>query len=298
MRRRQQTRSDYAVPAANRMLDIIEFLSTQSRPFGINELSRELHIPLNSVFRILKCLEARGYAEAERQSGGYRLGARLFTLGVRLHSRFELRRRARPHLDWLCEETGETCQIHTPHGDRVLVLDVVAPDAPYFMQIVPGNRLYYHPNAFGKAILAFLSEEEVRRRLPDPLPRLTRRTLIARDALDRELAHARETGLTYDREEYVDGLYCIGAPVFDVNGVVVAGVGVTGLTSRFHPENRLAFEKAVMACAERISRDTGYDGDQFERFRQSARALDATAMDAAPRNDRRPAGAPVAGKRP
>ena len=54
-----------------------------------------------------------------------------------LYTRFELRQRARPHLEWLCRETGETCQLQIPHGDMVLVLDTVSPEVSYYLRVVP-----------------------------------------------------------------------------------------------------------------------------------------------------------------
>jgi IclR family acetate operon transcriptional repressor len=84
-----------------------------------------------------------------------------------------------------------------------------------------------------------------------------------------ELKTARKTGLTRDREERVVGVYCIGAPVFDVTGSAVAGLGITGLVSRFHAEARSRFDSLVLTCAEDVSRDIGYQGQAFAAFRQA-----------------------------
>jgi len=259
--------ADRGVPAVARMLDLAGFLADQDRPWGINELARALKIPVNSVFRILNCLEARGYAETGGPSSGYRLGTGFFSLGMKLHARFDLRRRARPRLEALARRTGETAQIHVPGGADLLVLDVAAPPSPFFLQVVPGTRLEYHAGAFGKAILAFREEEAVRRLLPARLPAFTPNTLTRRDTLLKELRRTRETGLAYDRQERVTGIYCIGAPVFDVNGAAAAGLGITGLVSRFDAASRRRFEEQVLAAAEQVSRDIGYRGGRFRQFR-------------------------------
>jgi IclR family acetate operon transcriptional repressor len=255
------------VPAVARMLDIAAFLVEQNRPYGINELARELKLPVNSVFRILKCLEARGYVEGS--GDGYQLSTGFFSLGMRLHARFDLRQRARRHLEHLSRITGETSQIHIPEDGRLLVLDVATPPAPFFLQIVPGTRLEYHTSAFGKAFLAFQSDERVARLVPERSQAFTPNSLTRRDALLKELEATRRTGLSYDREERVVGVYCIGAPVFDVTGNSVAGLGITGLVSRFQAEARSRFEADVLACAENVSKDIGYRGDAFAKFRQT-----------------------------
>ncbi len=66
----------------------------------------------------------------------------------------------------------------------------------------------------------------------------------------------------------MSGVFCIGAPVFNVNGEPIAGLGVTGLISLAQPEKQAALEELVLSCAEKISRDIGYAGDLFEGFRK------------------------------
>ncbi|TAN36796.1 MAG: IclR family transcriptional regulator [Verrucomicrobia bacterium] len=258
----------YAVPAVEQMLDIVEHLAQNHRGYGITELSRALGISTNGVFRILKCLTERSYTE-EDPTGGYRLGTQFFTLGMKLRARFELRRRARPHLERLCEATGETTQLHTLRETRALVLDCVTPTGMVFLQVLPGSLLEPHASAFSKAELAFLPVDEARRRLPRMLKALTPHTVTDKTKLFGELAQIRRTGLAYDHEDYIQGIYCIGAPVLDVNGEPVAGVGVTGLVSLFHSKTQPALEHAVLACAGQISRDIGYAGGQFQEFLRS-----------------------------
>ena len=175
-------RNKYAVPAVEQMLDIVEHLAQNHRGYGITELGRELGISTNGVFRILKCLTDRGYAEADPE-GGHRLGTKFFTLGMRLQSRFDLRRRARPHLERLCAQAGETVQLYALQDDHALVLDCVTPAASSFIQVLPGSRMASHASAFSKAVLAFLPENEMRRRLPRKLPALTPHTVTDRKQL-------------------------------------------------------------------------------------------------------------------
>ena len=259
-------RNKYAVPAVEQMLDIVEHLAGNHRGYGITELARALGISTNGVFRILKCLTERGYAEAD-PAGGHRLGTKFFSLGMRLQSRFDLRRRARSHLERLCSQAGETVQLYALQDDHALVLDCVTPAASSFIQVLPGSRMAIHASAFSKAVLAFLPENELRRRLPRKLDALTPHTVTDKKKLGAELSRIHTTGLAYDREGYMLGIFCIGAPVFDVNGEAVAGVGVTGLVSVAHPKKQAALEHLILTCAERLSRDIGYAGGLFGGFR-------------------------------
>jgi IclR family acetate operon transcriptional repressor len=247
----------------DRTLDILEFMAKHPRPYGATELSRVLNIPINSVFRILKRLTDREYTVQDPFSGGYQLSTKVFSLGMSLYTRFELRQRARPHLEWLCRETQETCQLQIPHRDMVLVLDTVSPEMSYYLRVVPGGLVYYHPNAYGKVMLAFMPEDEVKKLIPPRLPAMTPNTIVLRTELLKQLEEVRKTGLGYDNEEYDEGIRCIGAPVFDAEDRVVAGLGVTGLVSTFRGQEQMIFEQLVLECASRVSRDIGYSGDFF-----------------------------------
>lgn len=253
----------YTAPAVDRALDILEYMADHPRPFGTTELSRILDIPLNSVFRILKRLTERDYTVQEPISGGYQLSTRVFSLGMSLYTRFELRQRARLHLEWLCRETEETVQLQIPHGAKVLVLDTVSPEVSFYLRVVPGSHVFYHPNAFGKAMLAFMTEEEVKAILPSKLPALTPHTITLLRELLQQLEEIRRTGLAYDNEEYTSGIVCIGSPVFDVQGEVVAGLGITAIASLLKPRQRAAFQQLVLECALRVSKSIGYSGDYF-----------------------------------
>jgi len=255
---------EYSAPAVDRTLDILEFMAKHPKPYGATELSRELKVPVNSIFRILKRLTEREYTTQDPATGGYQLSTRVFSLGMSLYTRYELRHRARPHLEWLCRETQETCQISIPRDDKLLVLDTISPEVEFYLRVVPGSLVYYHASAFGKAILAFESEEEVQSILTARLPSLTPKTIQLRAELLKSFDFIRKTGLAYDDEEYTTGIFCIGAPVFDVSEKAVAGLGITGLLGTYGSGKKPIFERLILECAARVSRDIGYMGNYFD----------------------------------
>jgi len=261
----EKPKNQYSAPAVDRTLDIIEFLSENPGSFGINELARRLSFPVNSAFRVLKRLEERGYVEADPESQGFRLSSKLFSLGMKLHSSFELRKVSRPHLEALAERAGETVQIHVPKGLAMLVLDCVFPRRPYYLHVEPGSLLQWHADAFGKAVFAFSKEGSDESLKAMKLKPLTDRTLTDWRSLRDELAEARETGFAYDREEYTRGIYCVGSPVFNALGDAVAAIGVTGLSSRPWEGGEESLKAAILLCASEISKSLGYEGDFFAR---------------------------------
>jgi len=256
----------YAAPAVDKALDVLEFLVEQARPFGINELARELGMPVNSAYRILMRLAGRGYVARAPGKNGYQLSSKLFSLGMQLQDRFELRSRAGPHLEKLCRRARETCQLHVLDGTDMLVVDCLHPASDYWVQVRLGARLLCHCNAFGKAVLAFLAKGEQDALLSKLLPALTPHTVTSRAALQKEFAAIVKTGLAYDREEYVIGTICVGACVFNAGGRAVAGLGVTSFASNMKPKRYADLGGLVLETAAAVSRDIGYAGERYKTW--------------------------------
>ena len=120
-----------------------------------------------------------------------------------------------------------------------------------------------HPNAYGKAVLAFIGEEDVKQVIPSRLTASPPTPSCCAPSSSSSLSSSRKTGLAYDNEEYTSGIRCIGATVFDVQGKAVAGLGVTCLLSTIDAASKAAFELVVLECAWRVSKDIGYSGDFF-----------------------------------
>ena len=199
-------------------------------------------------------------------SGKYRLGSKLYTIGIRLGERLNLNDRAQPWLDRLCNITGEVSHMQVADGERCLLTASAEPDNDFYFYVKKGSRLYYHPNAFGKAMLAFFDAERFDVATSEGLVKLTGNTVSDKSVLEKMLCDVRSTGIAYDLEEYNSGVYCVGAPVFDVNGQVVAGVGIIGFMSSLGSDGYKIYRKPVLECAKGISYDIGYDGDLFEKW--------------------------------
>ena len=256
----------YTAPAVDRALDILEFMAGHPQPYGATELSRCLNIPLNSVFRILKRLTERDYAIAGPALG--RLPAQhahVLPGNEPVHAFRPAPAGAAAPGDGCAASRSRPARSRCRRATRLLVLDTVSPEVQYYIRVVPGAQVHYHPNAYGKAVLAFLEDGAVRKLLPSRLTRLTPHTIVQRGELVRQLQEVRRTGIAYDNEEYNEGIRCIGAPVFDAQGGVVAGLGVTGFVSAFRGNRQAGFEHLVLDCAARLSKDIGYTGRLLRR---------------------------------
>ena len=247
----------YDAPAADAVLELLEFMVENQTPQGPTELSRKLKRTPNMTFRILNVLAEKGYVE-KNSAGNYSLTTALFALGMKLQHKFDLRTQARPFLEELANETQQSVQLQIPDGDRMLQFDFVAPKTPFYIVIASGSRVYWHCNAFGRAVLAFLPPEKQKELLSLPMPQLNIHTITDKKLLKDELEKVRKSYSSAEFEEYLVGNYCVASPVFNGVNEVVAAVGITGLTSGLHPEYLPELRQKVLICANKVSQAIGF----------------------------------------
>jgi DNA-binding IclR family transcriptional regulator len=122
-----------------------------------------------------------------------------------------------------------------------------------------GYRIGISCSAPGKAILAFLPETEREELIATmKFVRYNERTITSKEGLRRELADVVKKGYSFDDSEQFDGIYCIGAPVFDRIGYPVASVWTTGLMMDIDRKQVPEISAIVRDHADRISSRLGY----------------------------------------
>ena len=125
-----------------------------------------------------------------------------------------------------------------------------------------GRRMDVHCTGVGKALIAFLPEEELDYLIREHgLLRHNEKTNTSSRRLREELAKVRRLGYAFDDEEDEIGLRCIGAPVFEQAGKVVASVSVAGTVRQIHPQNRRLIAEQVQQTVSRISQELGFGHD-------------------------------------
>jgi len=236
--------SPYHVQVLDRAVGLLEALAGAEDGLGLLELSEHVGLHKSTVHRLLMVLERHRLVEKKSPSGRYGLGLKLFELGSRVMRDFGLSERARPHLERLAGESGETAHLCILDDGEVLYLQKVEPSRSVRVPSSVGRRNPAHCTSVGKALLAFLPEKAVdaivRRR---GLKSFTRNTLTTPIQLRRELALVRNRGYAVDDEEIEEGLVCVGAPVRDSSGEVIASISVAG------PAFRLTRQKVPMIAA-------------------------------------------------
>src|SRR5205814_6798796 len=174
------------VQSLDRALDILKLLGSEPE-MRVTDLARRLEVHKSTAFRLLSTLEEHGLVEQNPTTEKYRLGYGLVRLAGAVVAELDLARASRSVLQELATRTGETVNLAILQGDQVVNIDQIA--APNLVVNVNwvGKQTPLHATSNGKVLLAHLAEEERRRVLSRPLPRLTPRTLTHPHARENEL---------------------------------------------------------------------------------------------------------------
>ena len=217
------------VDAAQRSFQILEGL-VDLEGAGVTELASHLGIPKSTTHNHLQTLIEGEYVV--REGDTYDIGLRFLRLGEYSRTRQEVLSFARPEIESLAEETGELVNLNVEEYGRGIFLDRVKGADAVHMDTYAGKRVYLHTTAFGKAILASLPTERVDEIIDrHGLPAVTDRTITDPKELQAELERVLERGVAFEREERLEGLCCVAAPII-VDGTVVGAISVSGPESR------------------------------------------------------------------
>ena len=221
---------DRFVQSVIRAVDILRCFE-DDESLGLTEISRKIGLHKSTTFGLVSTLVHASLLEKNQKSEKYQLGLGLFSLGTLV--KHDLRSVVEPFLIQLVEQSKETVNFVVRNGDSVMYISKI--ESPHSMRICTqiGRHLPLYCTAVGKAILAFLDESEVRSILEArPLEEFTGKTMTDAEEIIKTLPCIRAQGYAVDDEELEYGLTCVAAPIFNSQGKPIAGLSVSGPTSR------------------------------------------------------------------
>ena len=258
MARRSAERPVYRVQVLERAVDILQVLSEDSRELAAGEVAERLSLHKSTIHRLLTVLDQHRLIRRNAETGRYTLGLRLFEFGTRAVRGLQLRDQAQPHLDQLARETGETAHICVLDNLEMVSLAYAEGPRSLRMPATVGRRTPAYCSAVGKAMLAFLPESALDEVLARPVQACTEKTLVTRTELLADLRQVRIRGYSVDNEEIEKGLRCVGGPVWNYTGEVVAAISVAGPAFRITKTRVPAVARAVLATTRGLSTELGY----------------------------------------
>lgn len=236
------------VQSLARGLQIIELLADSDDGLANKDIADRFEIHKSVASRFLNTLTVHGFAKKDQETGRYIAGSKIVRLSRKMLSRMPIRDQAKPFLRELVEVTGECAHLAIHVQGGALIIDQVQNDLAYQVSTEVGTIVPLYCTSIGKVILAFSDVP-----IPEKLERLTPRTIIDPDILKAHLEQVKKLGYATDDEEEIVGVRCAAAPVFGIQGKLIASVGVSGPTVRIPIERLPILAQDVANITEKLS---------------------------------------------
>lgn len=251
-----------SVKSAERVLEVIDYLTSVEDGGTLMEISKKLEIPKSSMSQLLATMVRKNYL-IRTEANVYKLGYKLIVCGNKARMSNDIYSASATILKNTVLKTGETVFLAIRSSDEIIYLAKFDSDESIRTTAQPGMRKPMHCTGLGKAFLSF-EKKEIRQKLLDiiSLDYYTEHTITNRDLLKEKILKYREWGFTIDDEENDNGVYCVAAPIYGDDGDMVAAISCAGSKSRMLDKKQSVIEE-IKTAAKKISVTQGYfGGDQ------------------------------------
>jgi DNA-binding IclR family transcriptional regulator len=221
-----------SIQVIDRVAALLDAIAAHPEPTSLKLLSAETRLHPSTAFRILHSLADHSLVERTSDSK-YTLGVKLLHFGSRVHGKVDLLREARPIMEWLRSQVEETVNLAVRERDEVVYVARAISSRMMRVEQLIGSRAPLHVTAVGKLFLAEAGEKACRdyaRRTG--LPRYTSSTITQITKLMAEIKAVARQGYALDDEEAEPGVACIGVPIYDSHGTMVAGLSISAPRER------------------------------------------------------------------
>jgi len=253
----------YYVEALGRGLQILEVFSERTPSLSLTEIASAVGLGKSTAFRFVHTLEKLGYLERDPHTKRYRPGLKVLRLGFTVLNSLEISQIAKPYLELLSAQSGETTNMTVRDGAEIVYVARNKTQQIVTVNLDLGSRLPVHCTAMGKAQLADLSRQELGDLLGDgPYSSRTSHTISDLDTLAEELQKVRQQGYAINDQELALGLRSVAAPVRGPDGNVVAAINISVPSARVSRRKLKAdLAPLVVQVAAQISSALGARGD-------------------------------------
>ncbi len=247
------------VKSVDKAINLLDVLTSSKKPMTLGKLSHDTGIPLSTARRLLLTLMEHRLVNQNDEDSLYSPGFRLFEMAYRVFNDMNLITLSAPILDQLNNETKLTIHLGILEGDKVVYVDKREADRPVRMYSAVGRHAPIHCTALGKALIAFIPDDDLDQIIKKTgLPRHTERTITSRDKLLEDLALIKKRGYSLDIAEQQDMIYCIGAPIRDHKGNVIASISMTTTIYDRRSEKIEKLAPLLIHGANKISSNLGF----------------------------------------
>lgn len=243
-----------------KVFTLLDAFTLEAPEWSLADLAREVGMAKPTVHHIMSTLMRGGWIDRDPGTKRFRLGVRLWEKGWLAINHMGVRERARPFIEALAEQSGETVRLgilDNVDPKWVLYVDRVESRHAVRASVSAQVRAPSHVVATGKALLAH-HPEVVERLAGQVLRAYTKNTLNNIAALKKELAATRERGYSVNQSEFRNDVVGVAAPIWGHEGRVIAAVGISGPAYRMTPSVMKSLGATASATAAEISKRMGY----------------------------------------
>jgi len=235
-------------------LRILGSFTPQNAELSLAQLSRIHGMPKSTLLNMLRTMEDAGFLYKTRNSMNYRLGFKLMELSYNARASLSIVQYALPFMEDLQSQTGEIVYLTTHVDGRVLYLECIYPTKKSITYSTNGKTLPMHCTGCGKAMLAYMGEEEVDGIIAKwGLPRITSHTITSPTKLKKALAKYRELGYAIDNSEEGHDVRCIAMPIRSTDGHVAGALSISGSTMTMRDEKFPGYARLLAGACNFLS---------------------------------------------
>lgn len=250
--------SKYHVPNLERALNIFQLLADKPQGMTQKEMIDTLGISKNSVYRITETLIDHGYIARDEPTRRYFLTRKMMSLGATAMGDRKLVEYSFNEMLELRDKVNASVYLAVLEGTQGVILEQATGGTPFKFSVDLGSRFNLHSGAPGKALLAFLPEEECTDLLSKlDMVQFNERTITSKKAMQAEIKTIRKQGYATDLAEEFDGCHCVGSVIKDHADYPIAMLWATGISFNLTEEKFPTIGKLVKETAETISQKFG-----------------------------------------
>lgn len=252
--KKESSNDTKVISSVIKALDVLELVARHDDGLTVTEISNILGYGTSATYHLLKTLRIRNYLTQDPNSKKYKLGFQLFLLHPPKSTQDIIRTVAYEHMTVLTERFDENCNLLYLVGTEVEYIAQTECKQMLRMFTQIGARVPFYCTGGGKAIFAFLSEQEQHKILSKlSFSKFTANTVCTPEDLLKETEIIRTDGVAFDREEREVGVFCIAAPIFNKENMPVAAISMSCPKFRLDKQKLTDMTAAICTSAQEIS---------------------------------------------
>ncbi len=243
-----------------RASDILDIFTREKRMLGLADIAKIISLPKSTVQGLVYSLENLEFLEQDLDTFKYRLGPKLFNLGMKYLTNNEIFTTTQVWMERLSYKYRGTVNVGILIDGKAVIVMHIDPETPFTNNPKVGNEIPLHSSAIGKTLLATLDERQQRELLKNyQFTSYTENTIGNIDVFIDELKKVKREGLGFDNEESTRGLSCIGAGLYNKKGHIVAAFSVSGSTEHIRKEKGDIID-SIRSTSRELSKKIGFVG--------------------------------------